>query len=117
MTKLNKVILKPWGNYKNIFIGKNFIVKILTIKSRCKISLQYHNKRSEHWVVTKGTAFVTKGNKEFILKKNESTYIDKKEIHRIENKEEEELIIVEVQLGSELNELDIVRLDDLYGRE
>ena len=38
MTKLNKVILKPWGNYKNIFIGKNFIVKILTIKSRCKIS-------------------------------------------------------------------------------
>ena len=116
MMKINEVVLKPWGNYKNIFISNNFIVKILTINPKSKISLQYHSKRTEHWVVTKGTAFVTKGKKEFILKKNESTYIEIEEIHRIENKDNDELIIVEVQIGSEINEDDIVRLDDIYGR-
>ena len=115
MTNINEVVHKPWGSYKNIFIGHNFIVKILTINPKCKISLQYHTKRAEHWVVTEGIAFVTKGKSEFILK-NESTYIEIEEIHRIENKEDEKLIIVEVQIGSEINEDDIVRLDDIYGR-
>ena len=36
MTNINEVVHKPWGSYKNIFIGHNFIVKILIHK--CKIS-------------------------------------------------------------------------------
>ena len=116
MKKTNEVILKPWGNYKNIHISNNFIVKILTISPKNKISLQYHTRRAEHWVVTHGKAFVTKGKKQFVLNKNESTYIETNEIHRIENKEEIDLIIVEVQVGSKISEEDIVRLDDIYGR-
>ena len=116
MTKM-KVIEKPWGKYQNVFENKNFIVKILTIYPKAKISLQYHYKRSEHWLVTQGIANVTKGDKTFMLKENESTYIGVEEIHRIENKEDNDLIIVEVQFGSEINENDIVRLDDIYGRD
>ena len=116
MANINEVVHKPWGINKNIFISHNFIVKILTINPKCKISLQYHSQRPEHLEVTEGIAFVTNGESEFILKKNESTYIEIEEIHRIENKVDEKLIIVEVQIGSEINEDDIVRLDDIYGR-
>ena len=112
-----EVFKKPWGIYKNIYENKNFIVKILTIYPKSKISLQYHQKRTEHWVVTQGIANVTKGDKTFILKQNESTFIGVEEIHRIENKEDTDLVIVEVQLGSEISENDIVRLDDIYGRD
>lgn len=111
-----EVVKKPWGKYQNVYEKENFIVKILTIFPKSKISLQYHQKRSEHWVVTHGIANVTKGDKTFILKPNESTYIGVKEIHRIENKEDIDLVIVEVQFGSEISENDIVRLDDIYGR-
>lgn len=115
--KIGKVISRPWGNYKVIYAEKYFTVKILTIFPKSQISLQYHKKRSEHWVVTSGIAHITKGNKEFTLKKNESTYIEVEEIHRIENKEDKDLVVVEVQTGKELSESDIVRLKDIYGRK
>ena len=74
----------------------------------------YPTRRAEHWVVTRGKAFVTKGKKQFVLV-NESTYIETNEIHQLKIKEID-LIIVEVQVGSKISEEDIVRLDDIYGR-
>ena len=81
-----------------------------------KLSLQSHNKRSEHWVVIAGTATVTKNDKEFILKKNESTFIPVKTKHRLSNKSRIPLIIIEVQTGQYFGEDDIKRFDDIYGR-
>jgi mannose-6-phosphate isomerase-like protein (cupin superfamily) len=78
--------------------------------------LQKHFKRSEHWVVVEGTAFIIKGNKQFKLSKNQSTFIKKGEIHRIENKSKKNLIMIEVQTGSYLEEDDIKRLKDIYNR-
>ena len=114
---LNKIVDRPWGNFKTIYISNNFTVKILTIFPNSLISLQYHKNRSEHWVVTKGVANITKGNQSFILKENEVTFIEKEEVHRIENKEKSNLVIVEVQTGNEISEDDIIRLDDAYGRK
>jgi len=114
---LNKIVSRPWGNFKTIHIGDNFTVKILTIHPNSQISLQYHNNRSEHWIITKGIANITKGDQNFILNENEVTFIEKEEIHRIENKEKYDLVIVEVQTGEKISENDIVRLDDIYGRK
>ena len=114
---LNKIVNRPWGNFKTIHIDDNFTVKILTIYPNSQISLQYHNNRSEHWIVTKGIANITKGDLKFVLKENEVTFIEKEEIHRIENKEKYDLVIVEVQTGEKISENDIVRLDDIYGRK
>jgi mannose-6-phosphate isomerase-like protein (cupin superfamily) len=81
-----------------------------------KLSLQSHNKRSEHWVVISGVAHVTKGEKEFILNKDESTFIPVKIKHRLANKSKVPLIIIEVQTGKYFGEDDIKRFDDIYGR-
>jgi mannose-6-phosphate isomerase-like protein (cupin superfamily) len=81
-----------------------------------KISLQKHYKRSEHWVIINGTAFITKGKKQFKLNANQSTFIKKGEVHRIENKSKKDLIMIEVQTGEYLEEDDIKRFKDIYKR-
>ena len=66
---LHTIEYRPWGSFENITYGEGFLVKILKIKPNSKISLQYHKKRSEHWVVTKGEATIFLENKEIKLKK------------------------------------------------
>ena len=80
------------------------------------LSLQKHHKRAEHWVVVKGLALITCGDKKFKLKENQSTYIPKGEIHRLENCQTIPLEIIEIQTGSYFGEDDIIRLADNYKR-
>ena len=88
----------------------------MTVYPGKRLSLQLHRKRSEHWVVVKGVATVTKGEEEFLLHVNESTYIPPETKHRLENAGDNVLEIIEVQSGSYLGEDDIVRYDDDFGR-
>ena len=115
--EFGNIVHRPWGSFENIKSGDGFLVKILKINAKSKISLQYHKKRSEHWVVTKGTATITLNEKKFKLKEKESIFVKLGEKHRIENKTSNLLEIVEVQIGKVLDESDIVRIDDIYGRK
>ena len=114
---VHKHVFRPWGEFKNIYMDEGFQIKILIIYPKNKISLQYHKKRSEHWVVVEGKASVTKGKQKFELNTNQSTFIDVGEIHRLENKTSSILKLVEVQTGKYLGEDDIVRIQDKYGRK
>ena len=116
-TKLGREVFRPWGSYDSIDAGGRFQVKRLTIKPGAVLSLQMHRQRSEHWVVVRGTARITRGEEVFLLHENESTYIPIGTVHRIENPGELPLQIIEVQSGSYLGEDDIVRLEDHYGRK
>lgn len=107
---------RPWGEYSVIDQGECFKVKRITVYPGGRLSLQYHNHRSEHWTIVSGIGSVKIGNKTIIIKPNESVYIDKKEIHTIENKENNDLVFIEVQYGKILEENDIVRMSCIYGR-
>lgn len=107
---------RPWGSFTNLGEGNGYKVKKLEVLPGQKISLQKHFKRSEHWVVVKGVAYITKGKKSFSLRINQSTFIKKGEIHRIENKGKSNLIMIEVQTGTYLEEDDIKRYEDIYNR-
>lgn len=113
---LHRKVSRPWGWYDIIDIGERFKVKRIQVNPGASLSLQRHSKRAEHWVVVKGTAEVTCGDKVINLKENESTYIPLGEQHRLSNPTREPLEIIEVQSGSYLGEDDIVRIDDGYGR-
>ena len=115
--EFGNIVHRPWGSYENIRSGYGFLVKILKINPKSKISLQYHKKRSEHWVVTKGTATITLNEKTFKLREKESIFVKLGQKHRIENNTKDLLEIVEVQIGKVLDESDIVRVDDIYGRK
>jgi len=107
---------RPWGRYINLFEGKNFLVKELTVNSKSSISLQKHHYRSEYWMVTQGKPRITLNKKKFFKKENDSIFIPVGTIHRIENFYKKPVKIMEVQTGSILKETDIVRYKDVYGR-
>ena len=109
-------VFRPWGSYETIVEGKGFKAKRIRVNPQQKLSLQMHHHRAEHWVVVKGTALVTNGDKEFLLSQDESTYIPIGQKHRLENPGKIPLEIIEVQSGSYLEEDDIVRFDDMYSR-
>ena len=112
----NRKVYRPWGYFDSIDYGEGFQVKRLFINPGAKLSLQKHQKRAEHWVVVKGIALVTCGEKKYKLTENQSTYIPKGEIHRLENCEKNPLEIIEIQTGNYLGEDDIIRLEDDYER-
>jgi mannose-1-phosphate guanylyltransferase/mannose-6-phosphate isomerase len=107
---------RPWGTYTILEEGPNYKIKNVTVLPTKKLSLQKHLHRSEHWVVVSGTAKVTNGENEIIVHVNESTYIPKNTMHRLENPGKIPLTIIEVQNGEYLEEDDIERFDDEYGR-
>jgi mannose-1-phosphate guanylyltransferase/mannose-6-phosphate isomerase len=109
-------VIRPWGHYESIARAPGYQVKKIAVKPAASLSLQYHKCRSEHWVVVKGVAVVTCEDRRFELRANESTYIALGAVHRLENQGSEMLELIEVQLGDYLEEDDIVRLEDNYGR-
>ncbi len=113
---LHRKVHRPWGWYDNIDEGDRFKVKRILVKPGASLSLQKHHHRAEHWVVVKGTAEVTNGQKTILLTENQSTYIPFGELHRLTNPGAIPLEIIEVQSGSYLGEDDIVRIEDSYGR-
>ncbi len=111
-----KCVHRPWGTYETIDNGHRYKVKRITVKPGATLSLQLHHHRAEHWIVVSGTAEVTNGEKTFLLSENESTYIPIGVMHRLANPGKFDLELIEVQSGSYLEENDIVRLEDTYGR-
>lgn len=113
---LHRKVARPWGWYDSIDEGERFKVKRIQVKPGASLSLQMHHHRAEHWIVVKGTAQITNGDKVIILSENQSTYIPQGQTHRLANLGQTPLEIIEVQSGSYLGEDDIVRFEDSYGR-
>jgi mannose-1-phosphate guanylyltransferase/mannose-6-phosphate isomerase len=112
----HRLVHRPWGWYDSIDAGPRFQVKRIMVKPGAALSLQMHHHRAEHWIVVRGTAEVTCGDKKILLSENQSTYIPLGEMHRLANPGKVPLEIIEVQSGSYLGEDDIVRFEDVYGR-
>ena len=114
--KNHMTVSRPWGRYTLLESSPGCKVKRLEIKPGASISLQYHNHRSEHWVVVRGMAEVTRDEEAHLVAPNESIYIKAGQKHRVANNGRVPLMIIEVQCGDYLEEDDIVRFQDSYGR-
>jgi len=109
-------VCRPWGSFKVLAQGDNFLVKQLGVQPGAQISLQSHSHRSEHWVVIEGRADVELNEVKSELTQGQAITIKCNEKHRLSNSSSELLQIIEVQTGSYLDESDIVRYDDIYDR-
>jgi mannose-1-phosphate guanylyltransferase/mannose-6-phosphate isomerase len=114
--KKSNVFYRPWGKYINLYSGKGFLVKELTVNSKSSISLQKHKHRSEHWTITSGRPRITINKRKFFKNINETIFIPQGSIHRIENLFKNPVKIIEIQTGTILKETDIIRYKDIYGR-
>ena len=116
LTETHLTVARPWGSYTILEDGHNYKIKRILVNPGAKLSLQMHHHRSEHWVVIAGTARIVNGEQELYLEENQSTYIPKTHKHRLENPGKIPLQIIEIQSGAYLEEDDIVRFGDVYGR-
>ena len=114
---LHQTVHRPWGTYTTLEEGDRFKMKRIEVKPGASLSLQMHHHRSEHWIVVDGMAKIVNDDNSFFLNTNESTFIKAGHKHRLENPGVIPLVMIEVQSGDYLGEDDIVRFDDLYGRE
>ncbi|WP_297890295.1 mannose-1-phosphate guanylyltransferase/mannose-6-phosphate isomerase [Sulfurihydrogenibium sp.] len=121
-TQFHTTVYRPWGSYTELEKGERYRIKRITVLPGHALSLQLHHHRSEHWIVVKGTAKVVlediNGNekKEYYIHENESIYVPKTTKHRLINPGKIPLEIIEVQVGEYVEEDDIIRFEDIYGR-
>jgi mannose-6-phosphate isomerase-like protein (cupin superfamily) len=114
---MKSIVLKPWGSYQVLENASNYLIKRILVNSGGTLSLQSHLHRSEHWVVVQGIAEVTIDDNITNLKSNDNIFIPKNSKHRLVNKQKEDLIVIEVWFGDNLDEEDIVRYEDIYDRK
>ena len=117
VTRFHRQVHRPWGSYTVLEDGGIYKIKRVSVKPGERLSLQLHHHRSEHWVVVQGTAEVELNGETRFLRKGESTYVHSGTVHRLKNPGILPLEVIEVQLGDYLEEDDIVRFDDEYGRK
>ena len=119
-TQLHNIHLtghRPWGTYTVLEESAGYKIKRIEVKPGCRLSLQKHFHRNEHWIVVSGTATVTVGNETRLVRPNESTYIKMGEIHRLENQGKIPVVLIEAQVGEYTGEDDIVRISDDFKRD
>jgi mannose-6-phosphate isomerase len=106
---------RPWGSFEKFHENMSCTVKLIYINPNSRLSLQYHDKRSEFWKIVYGRAHIQIDDKSFVLCEGQSIEIPNKAKHRVEAKETK-CIILEISYGT-FDENDIVRLDDDYKRK
>ena len=116
LAEIHRLAHRPWGTYEVLQDSDKYKVKRIVVKPGCKLSLQKHFHRNEHWIVVSGTAAVTVDKEVFLVRPNESTYIQMGKLHRLENQGKIDLVMIEVQVGEYTGEDDIVRVEDIYSR-
>jgi len=116
LTKLHHLVHRPWGTYEVLYAHQNYKIKRIVVSPGKRLSLQKHLHRNEHWIVVRGEATVQVGDTISIVKENESTYIKQNEIHRLSNNTNDDIVLIEAQVGSYTGEDDIIRLEDDYRR-
>lgn len=116
LVEAHVTVHRPWGSYTVLEEGPYYKIKRLSVKPGSTLSLQMHHHRSEHWVVINGTAEVLVGEEVKLLSENQSVDIPKATKHRLGNPGKLPVEIIEIQNGPYLEEDDIVRFDDVYGR-
>lgn len=116
LAEIHRLAFRPWGTYEVLQDSEQYKVKRIVVKPDCKLSLQKHFHRNEHWIVVSGTATVTVETEDFLVRPNESTYIQMGQVHRLENQGKIDLVMIEVQVGEYTGEDDIIRIEDIYSR-
>lgn len=109
--------IRPWGEFHILSEQEDFKIKKIIIYPGQRISYQFHNKRSELWMVIKGYLSVIIDGKEYYLTENQSITIPKGAKHRAQNLSEKKVEFIEIQTGSYFGEDDIVRIEDDYNRK
>lgn len=107
---------RPWGRFFVIHDQPTYKLKRIEVDPGGRLSYQYHHKRSEAWTIVQGIGTITLDGIKNDYREGQTILIPQGVKHRIENKQQEKVIFIEVQTGTYFGEDDIVRIEDDYDR-
>jgi mannose-6-phosphate isomerase-like protein (cupin superfamily) len=107
---------RPWGDWAVLDTGPGYCAKRIRVAPGGVLSLQRHAHRAERWIVVRGTIRVTRNDEQFDLSSAQTVDIAQGDWHRMANQTADEAVVIEVQTGLRLQETDIERIEDIYGR-
>jgi len=107
---------RPWGKFRAYPTLGARRVKIITVRPGASLSLQFHRRRSEFWVVLDAGLEITVGSRVWRPSAGEEIFIPSQTAHRLRGVGRRPGRVMEIWLGSS-SESDIVRLEDIYGRD
>ena len=111
---------RPWGSYLVLDSGLKYKIKKILVKPGGQLSYQYHEYRDETWIILEGTGVVRIGALDSIASEGMQFNIAALQSHSISNKSKtNNLIFLEIATSKDDNgvqEDDIIRLEDKYGR-
>ena len=113
---MKSIVNKPWGSFEIIYEGEKYIVKKIIVNPGGQLSLQSHEYRSEHWLIAEGNAEVIINDETFNLVENQHIFIPQGSKHRLANRGDQNLVVIEMWFGDNLDEDDIKRYEDIYKR-
>ena len=112
-----EAVRRPWGWYVTTLQMPGYKTKVFSVNPAARLSLQIHRRRKEMWSIVRGEGLCTVGNNLMQVSENSLISVPRGAKHRIENlSADAPLVVSEVQIGDYLEEDDIVRLDDDFGR-
>ena len=114
---MKTIVKKPWGSFIIIDEGKKYTVKKIIVNPGGQLSLQSHEHRCEHWLIAEGNAEVIIDDKTYNLKENDNIFIPQGAKHRLANWDSQNLVVIEMWFGDNLDENDIKRFEDIYKRD
>jgi len=115
--KIGDADTRPWGDWIVTDAGAGFVVKRITVRSDARLSLQFHYHRQETWVIVAGRGIALIGDEQRKVKAGDVVQIGPEIQHRMSNPFDELLVFIEIQLGENLDEADIIRIQDDFGRQ
>ena len=113
---MKTIVNRPWGSFEILDQGDKYTIKKIIVNPGGQLSLQSHQHRSEHWLIAEGSAEVIIDENIYRLKENEKIFIPQRAKHRITNWDKKKLVVIEMWFGDILDEKDIKRYEDIYGR-
>lgn len=106
----NRLSYREWGIHELLTYSEGYKVKKVTVFPGMSMKLHQHEFRSEHWSVVEGIATITLGKEERDYQRYESVFVPIGMEHKVANNTEEDVVIIEVSIGEQLMESDMVKI-------
>ena len=106
----NRLSYREWGIHELLTYSEGYKVKKVTVFPGMSMNLHQHEYRSEHWAVVEGTATITLGNDTQDYHRYESVFVPIGMKHKVANKTDKNVVIIEVGIGETVSENDMVKI-------
>ncbi len=108
-----RISYRLWGTHEILNLSEHYKVKKVTIFPGRSMRTHKHVHRLEQWSVVKGTATITIDGVCKDYSRSDNVCVSMGTLHRVENRTDSDVVIIETGMGDILSETDIYSTSDI----